>query len=105
MGDRRGLFAPGAEQAMQRAVLHGLPVVKLAPSGRVLPAPHGLFLDGTGLNEQEATEVLARCMETHGALPIVREPSATAEMAALRQRLSSYQQEFTLAAATRLAVR
>ena len=106
VGDRRGLFGSGAEQAMQRAVLRGVPVVKLAPSGRVLPAPHGLFIDGSGLSEEDASAVLARCITRHGALPVVGERAATgAELAALRERLHAYQQEFTLAAGTRLAVR
>lgn len=105
VGDRRGLFGPGAEKAMQRAVLQGVPVVKIAPSGRVLPAPHGLFIDGTGLTEEEASVVLARCLDVHGALPVVREQAGSGELAALRQRLATYQQEFTLAAGTRLAVR
>src|SRR5438105_9273821 len=51
VGDRRGLFPAGAEEALQAAVRHGVPVVKLASGGRVLPAPHGLFLDGGNLSE------------------------------------------------------
>ena len=105
VGDRRGLFGPGAEQAMRQATLHGVPVVKLAPNGRVLPAPHGLFLDGSGLTEQEACIVLARCLVAHGALPVVGDRAEEAQLAELRARLKRYQDEFTLAAVTRLAVR
>jgi hypothetical protein len=105
VGDRRGFFGTGAEQAMHRAVLRGVPVVKLAPSGRVRPAPHGLFIDGTGLSEEEACALLARCRQQHGALPVVGEGATDTDLARLRARLQSYQQEFTLAAATRLAAR
>ncbi len=105
VGDRRGLFAPGAEAALHRAVLQGVPVVKLAAGGRVLAAPHGLFLDGQGLPEQEACAVLARCVEKHGALRAVGESAPESEIGRLREQLRRYQDEFTLAAGTRLAVR
>jgi hypothetical protein len=105
VGDRRGLFGPGAEQAMQQAALRGVPVVKLAVGGRVLPAPHGLFLDGSGLSEQEACSVLARCLDKYGTPPPVSENAAAPELERLRAHLQRYQDEFTLAAGTRLAVR
>jgi hypothetical protein len=105
VGDRRGLFAPGAEAALHRAVLQGVPVVKLAAGGRVLAAPHGLFLDGQGLPEQEACAVLVRCVEKHGTLPVVGEAAPEREIGRLREQLRRYQDEFTLAAGTRLAVR
>lgn len=105
VGDRRGLFGPGTEAALHRAVLRGVPVVKLAASGRVLPAPHGLFLDAQNLSEQEACAVLVQCLAKHGALPAVGETAVEAEVARLREQLRRYQDEFTLAAGTRLAVR
>jgi len=105
VGDRRGLFGAGAEQALQQAALHGIPVVKLAPNGRVLPAPHGLFLDGCGLSEADAAEVLGRCLSVHGTLPVAGDGATEAQLAQLRQRLELYQKEFTLAAVTRLAAR
>ncbi len=106
VGDRRGLFSAGAEEALRRAVLQGVPVVKLASGGRVLPAPHGLFLDGGNMPEGEARQVLARCLTRYGALPPARK-SATGEPATpeLRARLHLFQQEITLAASTRLAAR
>lgn len=105
VGDRRGLFGPGAEQALHAAALHGVPVVKLAPNGRVLPAPHGLFLDGGTLTEQEACVVLARCLARHGALPGVDVRADDTQLAGLRARLQLYQNELTLAAGTRVAAR
>jgi hypothetical protein len=103
VGDRRGLFSVGAEEALRHAVLQGLPVVKLASNGRVLPAPHGLFLDGGGLSEEEARQVLARCLERYG--PLGSSPAGDAPLRELRARLQLFQQEFTLVAATRLAAR
>lgn len=105
VGDRRGLFGPGAEQAMHQAALHGVPVVKLAAGGQVLPAPHGLFLDGSTLSEQEACSVLARCLEKYGSPPAVSTAAPEADLSRLRDHLRRFQDEFTLAASTRLAAR
>jgi hypothetical protein len=103
VGDRRGIFSSGAEEALHDAVLRGVPVVKLASGGRVLPAPHGLFLDGGSLSAEDAARVLAHCLTRYGSLP-----SATIAGAAspeIQERLRLFQNEFTLAASTRLAVR
>jgi hypothetical protein len=101
VGDRRGLFNPGAEEVLRHAVLQGVPVVKLASGGRVLPAPHGLFLDGGNLPEDEACQVLRRCLARYGALPSAADRASPS----LRARLQQYQQEFNLAAGTRIALR
>ena len=106
VGDRRGLFPAGVEAVLQLAVLRGVPVVKLATGGRVLPAPHGLFLDAGNLSESEAAAVLCRCLALHGALPAATPASPTGEISPrLREQLDQFQREFTLAAAVRLAVR
>jgi hypothetical protein len=102
VGDRRGLFNAGAEEALRQAVLAGIPVVKLAERGRVLPAPHGLFLDGGALSESEAGLTLARCLEKYGTLPAGRGGAVTAE---LRARLKLFQDELTMSASTRVALR
>jgi len=103
VGDRRGLFPAGAEEALREAVLRGLPVVKLASGGRVLPAPHGLFLDGGTLSAEEASRVLARCLELYGTLPPSREAGVATPQ--LRERLRQFQNELTLADSPRLAAR
>ncbi len=102
VGDRRGLFSLGAEEALCQAVRQGLPVVKLASNGRVLPAPHGLFLDGRDLSAEEARQVLERCLERYGALPAA---GSAAGGRALRRHLELFQHEFALAAGTRVALR
>jgi len=106
VGDRRGMFPAGAEEALHDAVLRGLPVVKLARGGRVLAAPHGLFLDGGNLSEGEASRVLRRCLELYGNLPATAPdtPDGSAPRE-LRERLRQFQNEFTLAASSRLAAR
>lgn len=106
IGDRRGLFPAGAEDALHDAVLRGLPVVKLARGGRVLAAPHGLFLDGGILSEEEAVRVLRRCLELFGSLPAAASHGTGGSVPRdLRERLRQYQDEFTLAASARLAAR
>jgi hypothetical protein len=102
VGDRRGLFSMGAEEALRYAVLLGVPVVKLTGGGRVLPAPHGLFLDGGSLSEEAARQVLNRCLEKYGALPSAGGDAATPQ---LHARLQLFQREFALASSTRLAAR
>ncbi len=106
VGDRRGVFPAGVEAALQAAVRCGVPVVKLASGGRVLPAPHGLFLDGGNLSEAEAAAVLGRCLRLYGALPAAGSPGADGAVSPeLYERLGLFQHELTLAASPRLAVR
>jgi hypothetical protein len=95
----------GVEDVLQAAVLRGVPVVKLATGGRVLPAPHGLFLDGGSLSEAEAATVLGRCLSLYGALPDTAPGSTGTVPPELRERLRLFQREFTLAASVRLAAR
>lgn len=107
VGDRRGLFNEGAEQALHEAARAGLPVVKLARGGEVLPAPHGLFLDGGRLTEEEACDVLARCLERYGPLPKSTEAADARPQGVARVHvvLQQFQREFTLANSARLALR
>ena len=105
VGDRRGLFSAGAEEALRQAVLHGLPVVKLARAGEVLAAPHGLFINGGSLSEGEAQRVLVRCLAHFGALPGLKSPTDESAALKLHDQLLRFQTEFSLAAGTRLAAR
>lgn len=106
VGNRRGLFSCETEEALRQAVLAGIPVVKLAPRGEVLPAPHGLFLDGGNLSEADACRVLALCLTKFGALPKAHSPEPSPkELAAIQQHLRAFQQQLTLATRTRLAAR
>jgi hypothetical protein len=105
VGDRRGLFSTGAEEALRQAVLQGVPVVKLANRGRVLQAPHGLFLDGGTLSENEAKAVLDSCIERYGVLPAAAGDATGEASQKLRARLQLFQHEFALAAGMHVATR
>jgi hypothetical protein len=106
VGNRRGLFSCDTEEALRLAVLDGVPVVKLAPRGEVLPAPHGLFLDGGSLSEDEACRVLAQCLDRFGALPKAQSAHPShREVAAIQKHLKIFQQQLTLATRSRLAAR
>jgi hypothetical protein len=104
VGDRRGRFSCDAEEALRLAVLDGIPVVKLAPRGEVVAAPHGLFLDGGTLTEEDARRVLARCLVKFGSLPKAHSatPSAS-ELAAIQEHLRPFQNELSLATRVRFA--
>lgn len=105
VGDRRGLFSEGAEEALRQAVLLGVPVVKLAHEGEVLAAPHGLFLDGRGLSEADAQQVLTRCLVRYGALGLAGASPSGRAAVKLRDQLQLFQTELSLAAGTRVATR
>lgn len=106
VGNRPGLFSLDSEEALKAAVLQEIPVVKLATRGQVLPAPHGLFIDGGNLSEEEACRVLAQCLSEYVGLPAAggAAPSPR-EVAAIQQRLRRYQRQFTVASGARLAAR
>jgi hypothetical protein len=106
VGNRRGLISGDTEEALRRAVLSGVPVVKLAPQGEVLTAPHGLFLDGGHLSVEAACAVLEQCLIQFGALPVVdsAQPSKR-ELAALQNHLRTFQQQLNRANPGRLAIR
>jgi hypothetical protein len=106
VGDRHGLFSCDTEEALRVAVLDGIPVVKLAPRGTVLEAPHGLFLDGGNLSEDEARRVLASCILKFGALPKARSATPSArELAVIQNHLKAFQTELSTATRVRFASR
>lgn len=105
IGDRHGLFVTGAERALRLLALRGVPVAKVARSGQVAADPEELFLDASGLNETEATVVLRRCLEKHGAPPMAVNPELPTkrEIAAIRTHLLPFREAFALATAPRMA--
>ena len=106
VGDRHGLFSCDTEEALRLAVLAGIPVVKLAPHGAVVEAPHGLFLDGGSLTEEDARRVLASCIVKFGALPKAHSTTPSArELAAIQNRLKAFQTELSTATRVRFASR
>lgn len=105
IGDRHGLFTFGAERALRLLALRGVPIVKLARGGDVAADPDQLFLDATGLNEAEASVVLARCLERHGVPPIAADPERPTprELTAIRTHLQPFRDALALASAPQLA--
>src|ERR1700677_440806 len=105
VGDRNGLLAHGAENALRFVALQGVPVARLAPGGEVALDPDGLFLDCGRLDESEAAAVLERCLKRHGSPPIAANPDrpTLGELAAIRQYLVPFREALSLAGAPRLA--
>ncbi|MEO5958093.1 MAG: hypothetical protein ABIR80_03170 [Opitutaceae bacterium] len=99
VGDRHGLFTLGAERALRQLALRGLPVVKLSRDGDVVADPEELFLDARGLSEAEASAVLRRCLERHGASPAAVNPErpTAKDFAAIRAHLQPFREAFALA--------
>jgi hypothetical protein len=96
VGDRNGTLQ-GGERALRQAALSGVTVVKLAPAGEVAPSPDDLFLDAGHLTEQEASRLLARCLERFGAPPAAAhtERPTGSELAAIQAHLQRLRDLFS----------
>ncbi len=93
VGDRNGTRESGGELALRRAVLTGVPVVKLAERGKVAADPDRLFLDAGRLTAEQASHVLQHCLEAFGAPPAAANPDRPTkkELVAIRAHLQRYQ--------------
>jgi hypothetical protein len=105
VGNRHGLFLTGAERALRLLALRGVPVAKLARNGQVAADPEQLFLDASGLTESEASTLLRRCLEKHGAPPAAANPDqpTARELASIRAHLQPFREAFAVAATPRMA--
>lgn len=103
-GDRHGLFLQGAERALRELALAGFPVAKLPRGGDLAPDPEGIFLDASGLTEEQAQTVLIRCLERHGKPPVAANAAhpKPAELAAIRAHLAPFRNALALARAPQL---
>jgi len=106
VGNRHGLFPKGGEHALHFFALRGVAVAKLTRGGDLASDPEGLFLGGSGLNEAEASTVLARCLERYGPPPSAADPDhpTPRELAAIRTHLAPFQQALAIAGAQRIAL-
>lgn len=106
VGNRHGLFPQGGEHALRFFALRGVPVAKLTRGGDLASDPDGLFLGGSGLNEAQASTVLAHCLARFGPPPSAADPDhpTAGEMSAIRAHLAPFQQALALAGARRVAV-
>jgi len=93
-----GHFEETEVAALERAALHGLPVVKVgrdAP-GSPVPTSHRLWIGGGNLTAAKARVRLMACLLRFGTLPAAADPAAPtpAERTALRARLAEFQAIF-----------
>lgn len=104
VGNRHGALLPGTESALHRVIHMGLPVVRLARGGKVEKSSADLLISAGEMTPAEAQHVLGSCLLRYGALPPARDPAhpTRAELAAIREKLSLYQQSFDVHTAARL---
>ena len=100
---RNGLLLPESEQALNRSVLMGVPVVTVSAIGQVNTDPNNLFVEAGKLNEMDAREVLTQCMLRYGNFQPSADPShpTAAELATLRTQVTQYQASFDAANSAR----
>jgi hypothetical protein len=93
-----GTMTSGARQKhMERAVLSGLPVVRVgrgAPEGFADATP--IFISGSNLSATKARLLLMACLMKFGSLPPARDPDkpTTRERAAIEAAVERYQRVF-----------
>ncbi|HKT17708.1 MAG TPA: asparaginase domain-containing protein [Stellaceae bacterium] len=85
------------QKIMERAVLSGLPVVRVgrgAPEG--FADPTGLFLSGSNLTATKARLLLMACLMRFGSLPAAKDPGnpTAAERKAIEEANAAYQRVF-----------
>lgn len=83
-------------QALEQAVLNGLPVVRTArgdASGLVRVNADNLFIEGNNLTTTKARYLLAASLMKLGPLPYAKDPSqpSAAETAAIKSKIAQYQ--------------
>lgn len=105
VGNRHGALLPGTESALHRVIHMGLPVVRLARDGNVEKSSSDLLIAAGDMTPAEAQSVLGSCLLRYGALPPANDPARPthAELTAIRERLSLYQESFDVHASARLA--
>jgi hypothetical protein len=83
--------------AMERAVFRGMPVVRVGRGNNEgFTRPSNLFIGGGNLTSTKARLLLMAAMMRFGSLPVPRNPDSPtdAEMAAIRAKMSQYQEIF-----------
>lgn len=107
IGNRHGLFVQGAERALKYLAMSGVPVAKLARGGDLAPDPAEIFIDASGLTEEQASAILVRCLDRFGAPPRAANPEHpnTKEILAVQNHLRRFREVFSLEAAPHVALR
>jgi len=107
VGNHNGRLSDQAEHALDNVALRGIVVAKIAPSGgTVARTDEALFVDAGTLPESTACQLLQTCIERYGPLPAVANPSrpTAAELRAIHRQLQRYQDAFTTATSSAVAI-
>jgi L-asparaginase/Glu-tRNA(Gln) amidotransferase subunit D len=99
-GTPYGHVGPARDAALRRAILHGLPVVKVSRGNAEGFVPHDrvpFAIAGGNLTATKARLLLMACLLRFGALPAAVDPDAPtpAELEAIGSALEAYQAVFS----------
>ena len=107
VGNHNGRLSLEAERALEYVALRGVPVAKIAAGadGALALHPDALVIDAGDLAEEQARDLLVRCLGRFGAPPAVSNPDrpSAEELAAIKRHLQRYQEAFTTASSAQVA--
>lgn len=100
VGNRHGLLQPATEEALTRAALMGVVVVRLADAIKPPALPDDLFVEAGAQPANAVEKILADCLTRFGPIPAAANPArpTAQETAAIRKLLTRYQMAFDTAA-------
>ena len=101
VGNADGLLQPATQDALTRAALMGVAVVRIVGATKPRAVPDNLFIEAAAQPALVVEKLLADCLVRFGAPPAAANPArpTPAEKAALRRVLSRYQLAFDAARA------
>lgn len=106
VGYRRGLLQPATEDALARAALMGVAVVRLAEGTEKMPGSgETCFIEVGALAASSVEKILADCLARFGAPPRAANPAqpTARELAAIRKVVAKYQFAFDASHGSRMA--
>ena len=106
VGYRRGLLQPATEEALNRAALMGVAVVRLAEgTEKVSAVGNTCFIEVGAQAASSVEKLLADCLTRYGAPPAAANPArpTARELSAIRKVIARYQFAFDAAQGNRVA--
>lgn len=99
VGTNNGLLQPATEDALTRAALMGVAVVRLAGSAKPPALPDDLLIEAASQPALIVEKLLADCLTRFGPPPAAADPAkpTPGETAAIRRMISRYQLAFDAA--------
>lgn len=96
VGNQNGLLQPATEDALTRAALMGVAVVRLSGSAHAPALPDDLFIAAPSQPALIVEKILSDCLVRFGAPPAAVNPAkpTARETAAIRRVISRYQMAF-----------